>query len=111
MIRPNMATMLGFMATDAVVAPGLLQALVTEAADQSASTASPSTATPPPTTASCWWPRSRPATPAHHVAGLARRAGAAQAVVAVAQQLAQAIVRDGEGATKFITVQVQGGRR
>ena len=32
------------------------------------------------------------------------------AVVAVSQQLAQAIVRDGEGATKFITVQVQGGR-
>ena len=34
----------------------------------------------------------------------------AEAVVAVSQQLAQAIVRDGEGATKFITVQVQGGR-
>ena len=32
------------------------------------------------------------------------------AVIAVAQQLAQAIVRDGEGATKFITVQVEGGR-
>jgi glutamate N-acetyltransferase/amino-acid N-acetyltransferase len=35
MIRPNMATMLGFMATDAVIAPGLLQALVKQAADQS----------------------------------------------------------------------------
>ena len=35
MIRPNMATMLGFMATDAVIAPALLQALVQEAADAS----------------------------------------------------------------------------
>jgi glutamate N-acetyltransferase / amino-acid N-acetyltransferase len=35
MIRPNMATMLGFVATDAVIAPALLQALVREAADAS----------------------------------------------------------------------------
>jgi glutamate N-acetyltransferase / amino-acid N-acetyltransferase len=46
------------------------------------------------------------------VTDLASPEGAAlrEAVIAVAQQLAQAIVRDGEGATKFITVQVQGGR-
>jgi glutamate N-acetyltransferase/amino-acid N-acetyltransferase len=43
-------------------------------------------------------------------AGLRPKAALRDAVVAVAQQLAQAIVRDGEGATKFITVQVQGGR-
>jgi N-acetylglutamate synthase/N-acetylornithine aminotransferase len=53
MIRPNMATMLGFVATDAAVAPALLQALVREAADRSASTASRSTATPRPTIRSC----------------------------------------------------------
>jgi glutamate N-acetyltransferase / amino-acid N-acetyltransferase len=46
------------------------------------------------------------------IESLATPAGRAlrDAVVAVSQQLAQAIVRDGEGATKFITVQVQGGR-
>ena len=53
MIRPNMATMLGFVATDAAIAPALMQRLVREAADASASTASRSTATPRPTTPSC----------------------------------------------------------
>jgi len=109
MIRPNMATMLGFMATDAVIDPGLLQTLLHEAADLSFNriTIDGDTST-----------NDSFMLIATHKAGhkaitsLASAEGQAlrDAVVAVAQHLAQAIVRDGEGATKFITVQVLGGR-
>ncbi len=109
MIRPNMATMLGFLATDAAVAPELLQPLVRELADQSFNrvTIDGDTST-----------NDSFVLIATHQAGNAPVAsldsadGAAlkQALLAVAQQLAQAIVRDGEGATKFITVRVEGGR-
>jgi glutamate N-acetyltransferase / amino-acid N-acetyltransferase len=109
MIRPNMATMLGFVATDACIAPHLLQALVKHAADHSFNriTIDGDTST-----------NDSFMLMATHQAGhapitaLGSNEGKAltEAVVAVAQELAQAIVRDGEGATKFITVQVQGGR-
>jgi glutamate N-acetyltransferase/amino-acid N-acetyltransferase len=109
MIRPNMATMLSFLATDAVIAPQLMQALTTEAADRSFNriTIDGDTST-----------NDSFVVVATGVAGHAPIAqletgdGALlkQAVVDVATQLAQAIVRDGEGATKFITVQVDGGR-
>ena len=109
MIRPNMATMLGFVATDAVIAPGLLQPLVSDAADRSFNriTIDGDTST-----------NDSFVLIATHQAGHAQitslDSAAGQtlrnAVVAVAEQLAQAIVRDGEGATKFITVQVDGGR-
>ncbi len=109
MIRPNMATMLGFIATDAVIAPALLQGLVRDAADQSFNriTIDGDTST-----------NDSFVLIATHQAGHAQiesldsADGRAlrDAVVAVAQQLAQAIVRDGEGATKFITVDVLGGR-
>ena len=109
MIRPNMATMLGFVATDAVIAPGLMQALVTEAADLSFNriTIDGDTST-----------NDSFMLMATHKAGHAAIADLDSttgrilrgALVEVAQELAQAIVRDGEGATKFITVQVQGGR-
>jgi len=109
MIRPNMATMLGFLATDAVLDPGLLPALARHAADQSFNRITIDGDT---------------STNDSFVLMATRQAGHAaitsldsadgrllsDAVVAVAQALAQAIVRDGEGATKFITVQVQGGR-
>lgn len=109
MIRPNMATMLGFVATDAVVAPALVQRLVSTAADASFNRITIDGDT---------------STNDSFVLVATRRAGHAeitsldsaegralqQAVTEVATQLAQAIVRDGEGATKFITVQVQGGR-
>ncbi|WP_119288058.1 bifunctional glutamate N-acetyltransferase/amino-acid acetyltransferase ArgJ [Azohydromonas sediminis] len=109
MIRPNMATMLGFVATDAVIAPPLVQTLVREAADASFNRITIDGDT---------------STNDAFVLIATRRAGHAEitsldsasgralrdAVVAVSQQLAQAIVRDGEGATKFITVQVDGGR-
>jgi len=109
MIRPNMATMLGFIATDAAVAPHLMQELVREAADRSFNriTIDGDTST-----------NDSFVLIATHQAGNAPIAqaessdGAAfrEALIAVAQQLAQAIVRDGEGATKFITVRVDGGR-
>ena len=109
MIRPNMATMLGFIATDAVIAPATLQQLVREAADLSFNRITIDGDT---------------STNDSFVLMASQRAGHARidaldtadgralrdAVVAVSQQLAQAIVRDGEGATKFITVRVEGGR-
>ena len=109
MIRPNMATMLGFMATDAVIDAGLLQTLVREAADLSFNriTIDGDTSTNDSFMLIATQRAGHAAiTSLASADGLALRA----AVVAVAQQLAQAIVRDGEGATKFITVQVQGGR-
>ena len=109
MIRPNMATMLGFMATDAVIAPGLLQALVTEAADASFNriTIDGDTSTNDSFVLIATQQAGHAEiTSLDSADGLALRA----AVTAVAQQLAQAIVRDGEGATKFITVQIEGGR-
>jgi glutamate N-acetyltransferase/amino-acid N-acetyltransferase len=102
-----MATMLGFVATDAGVAPALLQQLAKDAADASFNciTVDGDTSTNDSfvviatgasgcridSAVSPHWPVVR------------------DAVIGVAQELAQAIVRDGEGATKFITVKVGGG--
>jgi glutamate N-acetyltransferase / amino-acid N-acetyltransferase len=109
MIRPNMATMLGFIATDAAIAPGLLQSLVTFAANESFNriTIDGDTSTNDSLVlVATHQAGNSPITSLDSADGLAL----AQAVVEVAVQLAQAIVRDGEGATKFITVQVHGGR-
>jgi glutamate N-acetyltransferase/amino-acid N-acetyltransferase len=108
MIRPNMATMLGFVATDAVVAPAALQALVKEAADLSFNRVTIDGDTS--TNDSFVLVATRQAGHAE-ITALDSADGRAlrDAVVAVAQALAQAIVRDGEGATKFITVRVEGG--
>jgi glutamate N-acetyltransferase / amino-acid N-acetyltransferase len=109
MIRPNMATMLGFIATDAHVAPDLLQVLVKEAADLSFNriTIDGDTSTNDSFVLMATHQAGHPPiTQLTSGDGLVLR----DAVVAVAQELAQAIVRDGEGATKFITVTVQGGR-
>ena len=108
MIRPNMATMLGFMATDAVIAPGLLQAVVREAADASFNriTIDGDTSTNDSFILMATGQAGHaPITVLDSADGQALRA----AVIAVSQHLAQAIVRDGEGATKFISVQVEGG--
>ena len=109
MIRPNMATMLGFIATDAVIAPALLQPLLTEAADLSFNriTIDGDTSTNDSLVLMATQQAGHAAITALDSAeGQALR----DALVSLAQQLAQAIVRDGEGATKFITVHVQGGR-
>ena len=109
MIRPNMATMLGFCATDANIAPAALQALVREAADASFNRITIDGDTS--TNDSFVLIASRRAAHAE-ITRLDSVEGRAlcEAVIAVSTQLAQAIVRDGEGATKFITVQVDGGR-
>jgi glutamate N-acetyltransferase/amino-acid N-acetyltransferase len=109
MIKPNMATMLGYVATDANVAPGLLQALVTEAADASFNRITIDGDTS--TNDSFVLIATRKAqhaeiTDLNSADGQALRA----ALIAVSQQLAQAIVRDGEGATKFITITIEGGK-
>jgi glutamate N-acetyltransferase/amino-acid N-acetyltransferase len=109
MIRPNMATMLGFIATDAVIAPALMRALVREAADASFNriTIDGDTSTNDSFLLIATHQAGHaPITQLDSADGRAFRA----ALTEVAQQLAQAIVRDGEGATKFITVHVHGGR-
>ena len=108
MIRPNMATMLGFLATDAGIAQSMLDALVREAADESFNciTVDGDTSTNDSfiMIASGW----SGALFAHESdAGWGE---VRAAIVAVAVELAQAIVRDGEGATKFITIVAEGGR-
>jgi glutamate N-acetyltransferase/amino-acid N-acetyltransferase len=105
MIRPNMATMLGFVATDARVPQPLLAKWVREAADASFNriTIDGDTSTNDSFVLI--------ATGAGEVS-VADEADASAAplkaaIVEVARELAQAIVRDGEGATKFITVTVE----
>jgi glutamate N-acetyltransferase/amino-acid N-acetyltransferase len=108
MVAPNMATMLGFLATDAMVAPAVLQQWVKQLADLSfnAMTVDGDTSTndafvliatgkselqiqdPQSQSAQLLW----------------------KALLEGAQTLAKAIVRDGEGATKFITICVEGGQ-
>ena len=109
MIRPNMATMLGFLATDAAIAPALLQPLVTRLAEQSFNrvTIDGDTSTNDSFVLMATGKAGNAAVTALDSAeGKALEA----ALLEVAQLLAQAIVRDGEGATKFITVQVEGGK-
>jgi glutamate N-acetyltransferase/amino-acid N-acetyltransferase len=109
MIKPNMATMLGFMATDANIAPALLQPLVTEAANASFNRITIDGDTS--TNDSFVLIASRQAAHAE-ITDLSSAEGQAlrAAIIEVSQKLAQAIVRDGEGATKFITVTIEGGR-
>ena len=108
MIRPNMATMLGFLATDAGIAQPLLDQLVKEAADASFN---------------CITVDGDTSTNDSYVMIASGQSGASfaaesdagwaevkAAIIAVSVELAQAIVRDGEGATKFITIAVEGGK-
>ena len=108
MIKPNMATMLGFVATDAGIAAPLLQQLVKEAADESFNCITVDGDT---STNDSFIVIATGQSGTHF--GEATAAGYAEvreAVIGVARELAQAIVRDGEGATKFITIAVEGGR-
>ncbi len=109
MIRPNMATMLGFLATDAKVAPALVQQLVRDLADQSFNrvTIDGDTSTNDSfVLVATHRADHAEITSLDSADGQALKAG----LLDVAQKLAQAIVRDGEGATKFITVRVEGGK-
>jgi glutamate N-acetyltransferase/amino-acid N-acetyltransferase len=109
MIHPDMATMLGFVATDAAVSPGALQHLLSQAAARSFNRISVDGDTS--TNDSLMLIATGAAgTEAIADARHPDYAALAAAVTEVAVWLAQAIIRDGEGATKFITVQVKGGK-
>jgi glutamate N-acetyltransferase/amino-acid N-acetyltransferase len=109
MIHPNMATMLSYIATDAALSPAMLQEIARHATESSFNriTVDGDTST----------------NDAFILMGTGRAgnlpitdkegfeyAQLRDTITEVAVQLAQAIIRDGEGATKFITVQVEGGR-
>ena len=109
MIRPNMATMLGFLATDACVAQGLMAQLATELAEGSFNrvTVDGDTSTNDSFVVMATNRASHaPITSLDSPDGQVLKA----AMLDIAKKLAQAIVRDGEGATKFITIQVEGGK-
>ncbi|MGE5621882.1 MAG: bifunctional glutamate N-acetyltransferase/amino-acid acetyltransferase ArgJ, partial [Bacillota bacterium] len=107
MIKPNMATMLGFVATDAKVAQPVLEHMVKEVADKSFNCITIDGDT---STNDSFMLIATGAAPLE-VASIDSPEYAAlrAAVTELSQQLAQMIVRDGEGATKFITVAVEEG--
>ncbi len=109
MIHPNMATMLGYIATDAAVAQPLLQQLATHASDASFNciTVDGDTSTNDALIVIATGMSSAQAITDVKSTAFAQLQAA---VTDVAILLAQAIVRDGEGATKFITVQIEGGK-
>jgi glutamate N-acetyltransferase / amino-acid N-acetyltransferase len=109
MIHPNMATMLSFVATDAPIAAPLLAATTREIADVSfnCATVDGDTSTNDSFVIAA---TGKAAMPPIARADDPRIAAVRSALTEVATELAQAIVRDGEGATKFITVAVEGGR-
>ena len=109
MIRPNMATMLGFMATDACVSQALMGQLAHELAEGSFNrvTVDGDTSTNDSfVVIASNQAKHPPITALESADGQTLRA----AMLGIAKQLAQAIVRDGEGATKFITIDVEGGK-
>ena len=108
MIHPNMATMLGIIATDAAVGKDALAYLARHAAQQSfnAITVDGDTST---NDTMVLIASGRAGNPEMIGEGTAEFGRLAVTVTEVAQLLAQAIVRDGEGATKFITIDVDEG--
>jgi glutamate N-acetyltransferase/amino-acid N-acetyltransferase len=109
MIHPNMATMLGFVATDARVSLALVRKAVAYAADRSFNciTVDGDTST---NDSFMLIATGKAAMPEITDEKSAAYHALRDAVTDVAIQLAQAIVRDGEGATKFITIRIEGGR-
>ena len=109
MIRPNMATMLGFMATDACVSQDIMGQLAHELAEGSFNrvTVDGDTSTNDSFVVIASNQAKHP-----QITALSSPNGQAlrTAMMGIAKQLAQAIVRDGEGATKFITIKVEGGK-
>jgi glutamate N-acetyltransferase/amino-acid N-acetyltransferase len=108
MIKPNMATMLGYLALDAKVAQSVLEHLVKEAADKSFNciTIDGDTSTNDSfiliATGAAGVEINEVDSPEYAVLR--------EAVISLSQELAQMIVRDGEGATKFMTITVEDGK-
>ncbi|WP_075185856.1 bifunctional glutamate N-acetyltransferase/amino-acid acetyltransferase ArgJ [Teredinibacter haidensis] len=109
MIRPNMATMLAYIATDAAISPDVLGTISRLAANRSFNriTIDGDTSTNDACMLIATGQSSAPALKCH---GGEYFEKIAAAIVAVYQSLAQEVVRDGEGATKFVTVNVSGGQ-
>lgn len=108
MIRPNMATMLSFVATDLAIAPALLKVALSRAVEQSyhritidGDTSTNDACTLSATGASSLPPISSESDPLYLLF--------CDALESLLLSLAQAMVRDGEGATKFFEIQVHGG--
>jgi len=108
MIHPNMATLLGFIATDAMVTPDVLQAMLHHAVAYSFNciTVDGDTSTNDACVLIATGQGGARVSSASGDDYIALR----DAVTEVATWLAQAIVRDGEGATKFITIHIEGGK-
>jgi len=109
MIHPGMATMLAYVATDAAVGQAGLQAMLTDAAARSFNRITVDGDT---STNDSFMLIATGTAGTQTIADESHPyyAALAEAVCAVALKLAQSIIRDGEGATKFITVQVDGGK-
>ena len=109
MIKPSMATMLGFVATDAAITQPVLDALVKDVADQSFNciTVDGDTST---NDSFIVVASARSTLPTITSTQSAAYRALRDALMQLAQTLAQLIVRDGEGATKFMTVRVEAGR-
>ena len=108
MIKPNMATMLGYIACNASVTPEVLDTMVQEVANGSFNRITVDGDT---STNDCFMLAATGKSEMTTINSVADEHYVAlkQAVLEVAQTLAQAIVRDGEGATKFVTITVAGG--
>lgn len=108
MIRPNMATMLGFVATDAAIDSALLQQAAVYAAERTFNcvTVDGDTST---NDAFVLVATGQSGAPKIDQSDSTEFKALLDAITEVATFLAQALVRDGEGATKFITVRVEGG--
>jgi glutamate N-acetyltransferase/amino-acid N-acetyltransferase len=104
MIHPDMATMLGFVATDAKVSPGQLKRLVKTAADKSFNCITVDGDTSTNDAFMLIATGTGPSVSSKKDLSIFE-----EAVTRVSRQLAQAIIRDGEGATKFVTVSVERG--
>ena len=109
MIHPNMATMLSFVATDAPIPADILTAMAREIADVSFNCATVDGDTSTNDSFVIASTGQVPLTPLRSLADSRLRA-VREAIEQVAIELAQAIVRDGEGATKFLEIRVVGGR-
>lgn len=109
MIRPNMATMLGYIATDANIDADVLQAMTSDIANASFNRISVDGDT---STNDSFIVMASNASKMMRINSLETKSAVAfkSALLEVAQYLAHSIVRDGEGATKFITVTIEGGK-
>lgn len=108
MIHPNMATMLGYVATDAAVSQAALESIIQYAVNKSFNCITVDGDTS--TNDSLIMVATNQAGNAEISENSADFIALRDALTDVAIELAQAIVRDGEGATKFMTINVQGGR-